>query len=256
VTSRSADETDIAGRESRSLIGFDERGAMILLDRTARPPSIRAFELPSGPETLLFEVGDSSARSHTLSEEYGWRKLEAWSDREMSLIFKSEAALGDRRKLLVLAARRGLAVRIAEIPIDEETAVEAIVRAPDERYAILRLVSKHRERVHVVDLKAARAAIENRRALDAYERGELGAAAALLEGAVAADPRSGEAIYNLACMHALLGDVERAADELAIAVAISPEIYRRIAKTDPDLAAVRNLDRMQKVLGIHAGVPN
>lgn len=256
VTHSSAVRTDIERRESRALIGFSGDGAMILLADRQGSREIREFQLPSGPERTLFELdGSSEAHGTSLARKHGWRKLEWWSDQEIALKFTSEATLGDRRVLRVLAEKDRLAIRVAEIPIDEETAVE-LVRAPDDRYVVLRLLSEHRERVHVVDIKAAQSAIENRRALDALEAGDLLRAAALLEQAVEADPRAGDAVYNLACVHARLGDLERAADELSIALAISPEIYRRIAKADPDLAAVRNLPRIAETLGLDTGVPN
>jgi tetratricopeptide (TPR) repeat protein len=69
-----------------------------------------------------------------------------------------------------------------------------------------------------------------------------------LEGAARKHP--GEAIvhYNLACYWSLVGNAPRALDELELALALEPELRKRIA-SDDDFAALRGNPDFARIVG-------
>jgi tetratricopeptide (TPR) repeat protein len=252
VTANSAARSDIDPPASKRLIAFDASGAMIIAAETAKARAIHTFALPNGPERVLFGIDGtlSDARVHALIREHGWRRPETWRDEaDLGLTFSIDPTLGDRRALHVHARSGATSIELVRIPIAGEVKIAPTVSSIDRRHLIVPLFTHGQHSLHVLDAAAARSALLNKAALDFYAQGDRAQAAMLLERAVEADPRAGDAIYNLACVHALMGDLERAADELAIAVAIQPSRYRRLAKKDPDLAPLRNLPSIQVILG-------
>jgi hypothetical protein len=177
---------------------------------------------------------DSIARDEMIE-----RELAAWRVDDLRVSVELEPALGDRRSARVLAGDRLRTILVATIPVVAAPAIGALSPAPDGRHAVLSIIHRGVESAYVVDVLRARAMLLNAEALDAHESGEEAVAAALLEQAVAVDPRFGDAIYNLACVHALLGDSTRAVEELRIALALDPVRYRRLARVDPDLLRIR-----------------
>ena len=104
--------------------------------------------------------------------------------------------------------------------------------------------------LEVVDLARARSLAINARALEHYFRGDGVAAAHLWEQAMVADASYGDPIYNLACLHARTGDLARAADELALALALDPLHYARLARSDPDLEDLREDEEVRRWIGL------
>lgn len=246
VTPRSAVRSDIAPSESRTLIGFDAHGAMILLGESADRRTLYAFDLPRGPERALdiFESPISDADVRSLIKEQGWRAAETWTPNgELALSFQADASIGERRFMTVRAEAGEVSLVLERVPIRGEARIEQLARSPDARFVIIELSMHAMRSVLIFDVADAAAALYNLRALDAHAKGDHRRAAELLERAVALNPRAADAIYNLACVHALAGDVARAADELAIAIQLDPARYRRLASRDPDLAAVWPLVR-------------
>jgi hypothetical protein len=249
VTADGAARSDMALSQSRALIGFDAEGAMIL----HAGADIRAFDLPHGPERTLISIDGpvSDALMRSLIREQGWRGAKTWQpDVELTLVSRVDPGLGDRRSMRIYGEADGNSILLQRIPIIGATRVERIVRSPDDRFAIVVVRSNEGERFVVIDVRRAKATLLDQRAIEAYAAGDPSRAASLLERAVEVDPSAGNAIYNLACMHALLGDVHRAADELRIALSIDAGRYRLLAKNDPDLAAVRELPAIKAILGV------
>lgn len=148
--------------------------------------------------------------------------------------------------------RRGTAALVATDPSDGESvsltalavgtdgAPELVGHwpAPDGRHALVATRRLGATSLHVVDLAAAHARLELRRGLARWTAGDRHGATLAWERALARDPATADALYDLACAHAVGGDLERAADELRLVVSIDPVRYRRLARSDPDLEAL------------------
>ena len=63
--------------------------------------------------------------------------------------------------------------------------------------------------------------------------------ARLLEIAAGLAPSYGNTVYNQACVHARLGDLVRAKDELLLALSMERLRFAKLAVEDPDLAPLR-----------------
>jgi tetratricopeptide (TPR) repeat protein len=88
-----------------------------------------------------------------------------------------------------------------------------------------------------------------------FVRGKYAEAREAYLKALQVDPDHPSPYYNLACVASLLGDAEAAADALAAAIARN-EAFRTAARTDPDLAPVRNAPAIQALLsGEHSPEP-
>ena len=75
-------------------------------------------------------------------------------------------------------------------------------------------------------------------------------AAALWERAIETDGRFGDAVYNLACAHALAGRLDQATDTLRVAIGIDPIRYVRLARRDKDLEPLKKRDDVRALLGV------
>jgi Tfp pilus assembly protein PilF len=113
--------------------------------------------------------------------------------------------------------------------------------------AIDRGASRSLERVEV---HRTRAGLANLRALAHFRAGDAAGAEAAWAEAVREDGTFGDAAYNLACLHALGGDLDLAGRELRIALSIDPQRYRWLARGDPDLAALRRDPEIRAELGL------
>ncbi|MTJ07864.1 tetratricopeptide repeat protein, partial [Anabaena sp. UHCC 0204] len=54
--------------------------------------------------------------------------------------------------------------------------------------------------------------------------------------------------YNKACSYALQGNIEKAIENLQIAININPDTVKKWAKTDLDFDAIREDERFQSLL--------
>ena len=74
--------------------------------------------------------------------------------------------------------------------------------------------------------------------LDALGRKEE--AIASFDKAIEFKPDDHEAFYNRTCCHSLMGNLDLALEDLAIAFHLNPEHYRQLATTDTDLDPLRS----------------
>jgi quercetin dioxygenase-like cupin family protein len=81
---------------------------------------------------------------------------------------------------------------------------------------------------------------------EAYARSEEDARA-LLREALARDPEAWQPRYNAACFEALTGNIDRAFEHLAHALALGPPRVRQLATDGADLAALRSDPRWQQL---------
>lgn len=130
------------------------------------------------------------------------------------------------------------AIVVAEAPIVGALAIGGLQVSPDARWAVVSLRIGGRPGLHVIDVRRAHAALLVRAGLDAHFAGDAPTARARLEAAIEADPRSGDAMYDLACLDALAGADDVALERLRVALSIDPVRYRRLAREDPDLARI------------------
>jgi hypothetical protein len=107
--------------------------------------------------------------------------------------------------------------------------------APDGRHLVVATRRLGATSLHVVEPAVAHARLELRRGLARWTAGDRHGAALAWERALSRDPATADALYDLACAHAVGGDLARAADELRLVVSIDPVRYRRLARSDPDL---------------------
>lgn len=77
--------------------------------------------------------------------------------------------------------------------------------------------------------------------------GDLHAAVSTLETLLRQQPRSHLAHFNLGCYLALLGERDRAIDEITLACGLEDE-YRDFARDDPDLDGLRTDERFRSLL--------
>lgn len=232
---------------------------MIVLETAGKQSArIAAFVLPSGPlKRLMVLAAPTSSRTiDALRRDRGWRSANVlpriqqtsptagivgqWNiGDEIAITLLVEAALGDRREGRLVAQRGGDDVLLERMPIVGTLTPGALSLAPDERHLVLSTDHDGQNSLHVLDVRAIDASLSNRAGLRAFLAGERVRARALFEKAAARDPRLGDAIYNLACVHSVLGDRAQAVADLSIALALDPVRFVRLARTDPDLEAVR-----------------
>ena len=85
---------------------------------------------------------------------------------------------------------------------------------------------------------------------DAYphwKRGDYGEAAEILRSVVDEHPGAGIVLYNLACVEVLKGEPEPALDHLRRAIELE-ERFREFARTDEDLASIRDRPEFQALV--------
>ena len=130
---------------------------------------------------------------------------------------------------------------------------EAIALSPDGQY--LGVVGHaHGEGVrdelyvHVVGMRELAGRAYNDAGFAHHKKAEYERAAGLFHKAAFADPKHPNAMYNLACAWARLGDA-RAAAALAQAVERDPDATKRKAKTDADFESVRSEAWFSRLVG-------
>ncbi len=89
----------------------------------------------------------------------------------------------------------------------------------------------------------------NQAVIDAYRTQDLDKAFELLKELVVLEPDLVYANYNLACLHALRGDVDEALHLLEQAIELGFE-QLSFARQDPDLASLREHERFRKLVGL------
>ncbi|MBK6690517.1 MAG: hypothetical protein IPG45_38975 [Deltaproteobacteria bacterium] len=188
----------------------------------------------AGPEAELLAKAARSGWTRTAPRQPGQRLPDG-----LVVEVRPAGGLGRPARTTVEVMRDGDRVLLAELP--SEGAIEAgeLWLAPDQRSAILELRYDGRPNLLALDLNVAKAKLLVIGALRLARDGAIEEAAARLELAVEAAPGLGEPYYDLACLHALLGDLDRAAAELRLALAIDAGRFGRLAKKDPDLDGLR-----------------
>ncbi len=124
---------------------------------------------------------------------------------------------------------------------------------PNTSTLVVSYAQSERSGLQLIDLARTRADLMNLEALERVRRGELEAAVEILERAVAVSPSSGDAFYNLACLHARMGQIARAKGELQIALGIDWTRYRALAVEDDDLEALRRDPEVRRWIGSRRG---
>ena len=81
----------------------------------------------------------------------------------------------------------------------------------------------------------------------AYQAKDYAAALAIAEAVLEPYPGNGLALYNVACMEALLGRPDDALEHLAPALDAAPNL-RENARTDEDFVSVRDDPRFQELV--------
>jgi tetratricopeptide (TPR) repeat protein len=80
-----------------------------------------------------------------------------------------------------------------------------------------------------------------------YNAKDYAGALAVARGVLNTYPGNGLALYNVACMEALLGKTESALAHLGEAIEASPRL-RETARTDEDFASLRANERFERLL--------
>jgi tetratricopeptide (TPR) repeat protein len=104
--------------------------------------------------------------------------------------------------------------------------------------------------VRIADLARGEAELHNLHALDDYWSNDMESARRELHRALKADPAYPDALYNLASVHAVLGEEHEAIRWLSLAVEQDPHRVRVLARGDQDLRDLRRREAVRKLLGI------
>jgi tetratricopeptide (TPR) repeat protein len=215
---------------------------------------VRALSLPSGPAIVRasLEASEADGSMEWLARRIGVdrppvRPLDADPRLEIELI----RPMGSRASGELVA--KGLGQRIVIRGIAVAVELPHLGRAwesPDGDHLVVEVLTESTKSLELVDLRSTRAALVNAAALEAFSSGDHAKAELLWQEAIEEDGRFGDAIYNLACLHTLAGDLARAARELELALSIDPRRYRRLARTDPDLRALRTDPEVRAKIGL------
>jgi hypothetical protein len=216
---------------SAELVGVAENRRLVVRETRADGSAILTEAAPGGRRTI---------RSADLGDAVPAPPLAPWIDGDVTFVVRREAPLGGRRSVHLEAVRGAQRIDVWRIPEIRRVDVGPLYVVDDRRTLVIAYGHGGRRGLELVSLRRVRAALHNLAALELYARRELDAAAEELERAVIAMPEHGDAIYNLACIHALGGDLSRAKDELAHALEIDPARYRALARSDADLRVLRD----------------
>lgn len=188
----------------------------------------------TGPEAELLAKAARAGLTRTAPRQPGQRLADG-----LVVEVTRAGGLGRPVRTTVEVVRDGDRVLLAELPSEGNVEAGELWLAPDQRSAILELRYDGRPNLLALDLTVAKAKLLVVGALRLARDGAIEEAAARLELAVEVAPGLGEPYYDLACLHALLGDLDRAAAELRLALSIDAGRFGRLAKKDPDLDGLR-----------------
>lgn len=244
---------------SRTLIGLLPQGDLLVLEERRDGEAILRQMSHDGARTELLERNRPPSLSdwlHARSRALGVRPLppllkhgDRWRVHEIDLVLVEDAALGDRRFVTLKAHRGERAIPIWRMPALSHVEVGPLYLVPNTPTLLVAYAQSDRRGFDSIDLSLVRAALLNLEALAQYRQGERARAERLLEEAVEIAPNAGDAIYNLACLHARMDQLDRAKAELQIALGIDRVRYRLLAVDDPDLDPLREDPEVRRWLG-------
>jgi hypothetical protein len=245
---------------SATLVGFLPNGDLLVL------------EARGGGEALLLRVSHDGSRSALVERDRppslaSWveqrrdalgaraptplaKERDRWRTHGMDLFSIREAPLGGRRFVELKAQLAEHEITVWRMPSLSEVDVGPLHVAPNSSTLVVTYAQSGRRGIDTIDLSSVRAALLNLRALALFRRGDHDGAAALLEEAITVAPHAGDAVYNLACLHARMGQLARAKTELSIALGIDRVRFRLLALDDPDLEPLREDREVRSWLGL------
>jgi hypothetical protein len=245
---------------SATLVGFLPQGDLLVL------------ETKSGGEAILRRMSHDGAKSSIVARERpaslsDWverrraalgvrsptpiaKRGDRWQAHGLELALIEPAPLGDRRFVELEAKRGERAIRVWRMPALARVEVGPLYLVPGTGTLIVSYVQKDRRGLETIDLASVLATLLNLEALAVYRAGDRSRAVEILEEAAAASPKSADAVYNLACLHALMGQTVRAKGELSIALSIDRVRVRQLARNDADLESVREDPEVRRWLGL------
>jgi tetratricopeptide (TPR) repeat protein len=249
---------------SATLVGFLPQGHFLVLEaRSDGEALLRRVSHDGATSAVLERIRSPRGRAWVEQRAHalGVRAPEAlpradgdrWHVEEMTLVLVREAPLGGRRTVKLEAQRGERALEIFRMPELGRVEIDALYPVPGTRSLVVAYQQNGRRGIEAVDLSRALAALLNLEALVHYRAGAYQPAAELWERAIATAPGEGNAIYNLACLHARLGQLHRAKSELAIALGLDRVRYRALASDDADLAPLRADPEVRAWLGLASG---
>lgn len=247
----------------RFALGFSARGMGMLRWDGSGEAEVSEVILPRGPTSTVAATAASDLAAamrwaRSVADRAGWISQGSPPPTDLVLQVQRRGGVGGEPSAALIADSGGWRVTLAPLPggSARQLRLTGVQMAPDGRHAVATIDRDGVRSLYVVDMGRAQAMRLNAEALAAYGAGDLIRAASRWEAAHAADPRFGDAIYNLACVHARRGDLERAGHELAVALAIDPLRYRRLARRDADLEGLRASTAGRRQLGLPSVDPN
>ncbi len=244
------------------LLGARGTDAIVFLEHLSpRGFVVRSLALDDGTSQILARTEDprDTAWLSSVHDRFGWRALPATGhavrpdavfaiDDTLLLHVDEPSGLAGYATASVEAVYGKSRVTLTELVQVRGLRVGPLYRTGHHGVLVVR--DGDTESLRILDLDAARTALDNLEAMRHLKAGDLDRAGDLLEDAVARTPASGESVYNLACVRALQGRLDEAEDTLAIALAIDGKRYARLARGDGDLAPLRERDAVREKIGL------
>ncbi len=162
-----------------------------------------------------------------------------WSVDGLLLRADHARALGSRPKIRVVVENAAGELVLADRPLTGAAVVKDLYLSASKNRGAITFSQGDGTDFVVLDLQAARAQQQNRFGVKALRAKNWVDAEAAFQRAAAADPRSGDGAYNLACLFSLRNDPEQARAWLEVALSIDRAHYQRLAEQDPDLESLR-----------------
>lgn len=245
-----------------TFVGVRGEDQLVWLERLSpRGAIVRSVSMEDASNTVLARTSGYAGDAWLMQvrADQGWRAVPSIGEPgapsatfalepDLALVVHAASALSTYGAARVEVTRDGQRAEVLEIVAVDGLVVGPVYVVGDAAVLVVRDGSV--ASLRVVDLLAAQIELDNLAALEALRVGDPQQAAALLERAVARDPRSGTSIYNLACVHARIGDLDRAEHELAIAIAIDPHRFIPLARRDDDLDALRERPSVRRRIGL------
>jgi tetratricopeptide (TPR) repeat protein len=234
---------------SAVLVGFLPQGGLLVLEtRSDGEAILRTVAHDLGRSTIVARDRPSSVAEWILIQRRALgaspptplaKQRDRWQADEIELLQIEEAPLGGRRHVEIVARRGDRKISVWRMPALARVEVGPIYRVPGTDTIVVSYAQKGRAGLDTIDLRSLRTTFSSLDATAAYHAGELERAAAIWEEAARMSPAAGDVFYNLACVHARMGQTERAKGELSIALDIDRTRYRALARDDDDLESLR-----------------